>query len=152
VVLDNLYAYGPPHGHSLLETMAAHPTSKKSATRAAMTDTLLRAHRAGQVDVAIGRASDYFGPGATNTALGEIGAVRGAINAVAGLVVLRVHGPWALMPAELWSALAGLVLASIVVGSLRSKARPVGPERRRWASVASAGFAALVLLAAVWSG
>jgi nucleoside-diphosphate-sugar epimerase len=71
VVLDNLYAYGPPHGHSLVETMAAHPTSKKSAIRAAMTGTLLDAHRQGQVDVAIGRASDYFGPGATNTALGE---------------------------------------------------------------------------------
>jgi nucleoside-diphosphate-sugar epimerase len=71
VVLDNLYSYGPPHGNSLVETMAAHPTSKKSATRAAMTDTLLRAHQAGQVDVAIGRASDYYGPGATNTALGE---------------------------------------------------------------------------------
>ena len=70
VVLDNLYAYGPPRGHSLVESMAAHPTSKKSATRAAMTATLLRAHHAGQVDVAIGRASDYYGPGATNTALG----------------------------------------------------------------------------------
>jgi nucleoside-diphosphate-sugar epimerase len=71
VVLDNLYAYGAPHGRSLVETMAAHPTSKKSAARAAMTDTLLRAHQQGQVDVAIGRASDFFGPGATNTALGE---------------------------------------------------------------------------------
>jgi nucleoside-diphosphate-sugar epimerase len=71
VVLDNLYAYGPPRGHSLVETMAANPTSRKSATRAAMTDALLRAHQQGQVEVAIGRASDYYGPGATNTALGE---------------------------------------------------------------------------------
>jgi nucleoside-diphosphate-sugar epimerase len=36
-----------------------------------MTNALLRAHQEGQVEVAIGRASDYFGPGATNTALGE---------------------------------------------------------------------------------
>ena len=36
-----------------------------------MTDTLLQAHAAGQVEVVIGRASDYFGPGATQTALGE---------------------------------------------------------------------------------
>ena len=36
-----------------------------------MTDELLDAHRAGQVEVAIGRASDYFGPGATQSALGE---------------------------------------------------------------------------------
>lgn len=71
VVLDNLYAYGPPHGHPLTETMSANPTSKKSSTRAAMTEELLRAHAAGQVQVAIGRASDYFGPGATSSALGE---------------------------------------------------------------------------------
>jgi len=71
VVLDNLYAYGPPNGHPLVETMSANPTSKKSATRAAMTEELLRAHARGQVQVAIGRASDYFGPGALNSALGE---------------------------------------------------------------------------------
>lgn len=71
VVLDNLYAYGPPSGRSLVETMAANPTSRKSATRAAMTEELLAAHAAGQVQVAIGRASDYFGPGALHTALGE---------------------------------------------------------------------------------
>jgi nucleoside-diphosphate-sugar epimerase len=71
VVLDNLYAYGPPRGRGLVETMASDPTSAKSATRAAMTDELLNAHKAGQVEVAIGRASDYFGPGATRSALGE---------------------------------------------------------------------------------
>jgi nucleoside-diphosphate-sugar epimerase len=71
VVLDNLYAYGPPGGQHLVETMAANPTSAKSATRAAMTEELLAAHAAGQVEVVIGRASDYFGPGATRSALGE---------------------------------------------------------------------------------
>ncbi|NUR09531.1 MAG: NAD(P)H-binding protein [Nocardioidaceae bacterium] len=70
VVLDNLYAYGPVAG-PLVETLAAHPTSAKAATRAAMTEELLDAHRAGRVQVAIGRASDYFGPGATRSALGE---------------------------------------------------------------------------------
>ena len=50
VVLDNLYAYGPPRGQRLVETMAANPTSAKSATRAAMTEELLAAHarRAGR--------------------------------------------------------------------------------------------------------
>jgi nucleoside-diphosphate-sugar epimerase len=71
VVLDNLYAYGPPNGHALVETMEPNPTSTKSATRAAMTEELLRAHAAGQVQVTIGRASDYFGPGAVHSALGE---------------------------------------------------------------------------------
>jgi CubicO group peptidase (beta-lactamase class C family) len=77
----------------------------------------------------------------------RIAAVRGAVNATAGLVMLRVHGPWALVPAELWAALAGLVLASVIVGSLRFKAQPAGPERHRWASIAALGFAVLVLLA-----
>lgn len=71
VVLDNLYAYGPPHGQDLVESMASNPTSKKAATRAAMTRELLDAHDAGQVEVTIGRASDYFGPGTLRSALGE---------------------------------------------------------------------------------
>ena len=71
VVLDNLYAYGPPQGRPLVETMAANPTSSKSGTRAAMTEELLAAHAAGEVEVVIGRASDYFGPGAMRSALGE---------------------------------------------------------------------------------
>jgi nucleoside-diphosphate-sugar epimerase len=71
VVLENLYAYGPPRGQRLIETMTANPTSGKAATRAAMTEVLLHAQQAGQVEVAIGRASDYFGPGATHSALGE---------------------------------------------------------------------------------
>ena len=71
MVLDNLYCYGPPHGLDLVETMPARPSSPKSATRAAMTAALLEAHQAGRIEVAIGRASDYFGPGATNSALGE---------------------------------------------------------------------------------
>jgi hypothetical protein len=81
----------------------------------------------------------------------RIAVVRGAVSAVAGLVMLRVHGPWALAPAEVWSALAGLVAACLVVGSLRYKAGPVGPERRRWASITSAGLAVMVLLALSWT-
>ena len=71
VVLDNLYAYGPVGGRDLVETMTAQPTSAKAATRAAMTTELLDAHRAGELPVVIGRASDYFGPGATQSALGD---------------------------------------------------------------------------------
>jgi len=70
VVLDNLYAYGPPGGRDLVETMQAQPTSTKAATRAAMTAELLDAHNAGRIEVTIGRASDYFGPGASQSALG----------------------------------------------------------------------------------
>ena len=70
---------------------------------------------------------------------------------IAGLVLLRAHGPWALLPAELWSALAGVVAASVIVGSLHSRTRPVGPKRRRWAAITSVGIAPLLLLAVVWT-
>ena len=81
----------------------------------------------------------------------RIAAVRGAVHAAAGLVLLRAHGPWALLPAELWSALAGLVAASVIVGFLHSKTRPVGPKRHRWAAITAVGFASLLLLAVVWT-
>ncbi len=71
VVLDNLYAYGPTGGRDLVETLQERPTSLKASTRAAMTRQLLQAHHAGHVEVAVGRASDYFGPGTTSSALGE---------------------------------------------------------------------------------
>ena len=71
VVLDNLYAYGPTDGRDLVESLRERPTSAKAATRAAMTAELLAAHEAGHVEVTIGRASDYFGPGTTMSALGE---------------------------------------------------------------------------------
>ena len=87
VVLDNLYAYGPVGGRDLVESLPANPTSAKAATRAAMTADLLSAHRAGRVAVAIGRASDFFGPGITRSALGETvfgTAVNGRIAQVMG--------------------------------------------------------------------
>ena len=87
VVLDNLYAYGPAGGRDLTESLPANPASAKAATRAAMTADLLTAHRAGRVAVAIGRASDFFGPGITRSALGETvfgTAVNGRIAQVMG--------------------------------------------------------------------
>ena len=59
-----------PRRPDLVETMPAQPTSSKAATRAAMTAELLEAHAAGSRWRAIGRASDYFGPGTTQSALG----------------------------------------------------------------------------------
>ena len=72
VVLENLYGYGPVGGRELVETLPMAATSAKGRTRAAMTAELLEAYAAGSVSVAIGRASDYFGPGATHSALGEL--------------------------------------------------------------------------------
>ena len=72
VVLENLYGYGPVDGRELDESLPLAATSAKGRTRVAMTQALLDAHRAGTVEVTIGRASDYFGPGATHSALGEL--------------------------------------------------------------------------------
>ena len=60
-----------------------HPlaaTSVKGTTRAGITRELLAAAEAGRVRIAIGRASDLFGAGATETALGS----RVFANALAG--------------------------------------------------------------------
>ncbi len=72
VSLENVYMYGRPGGHSLTEThdYAAHTT--KGRVRAEMAEELLAAHNAGRVEVAVGRASDYFGPrGGAQSNLGD---------------------------------------------------------------------------------
>jgi nucleoside-diphosphate-sugar epimerase len=62
VSMENVYMYGRPNGQPLTETSpyAAHTT--KGTLRGQMSLDLLAAHKAGRVQVAIGRASDYFGP------------------------------------------------------------------------------------------
>ena len=70
VVLENLYMYGPNSG-PLRETTPLSPTSAKSRTRATMSVQLLDAHHRGEIRVAIGRASDFVGPGVLDSALGE---------------------------------------------------------------------------------
>ncbi len=71
VVLENLYSYGPTGGQTLTEDLPADATSAKARTRIEMTHELLDAHRRGDLDVTIGRASDFFGPRVTQSALGE---------------------------------------------------------------------------------
>jgi nucleoside-diphosphate-sugar epimerase len=80
VTLENVYAYGPTEGRAMTEDAPLAATTVKGRTRAAMTEELLGAARAGRARVAIGRASDFFGPGVTETTLGE----RVFANAVAG--------------------------------------------------------------------
>jgi nucleoside-diphosphate-sugar epimerase len=70
VMADNLYLYGPVEG-SMLEDTPPHPVGKKGQLRAQLAEQLLATHRAGRVRVAIGRSSDYFGPGGLNSTLGE---------------------------------------------------------------------------------
>jgi nucleoside-diphosphate-sugar epimerase len=70
VMADNLYVYGPVEG-LMREDTPPHPVGKKGRLRAQLAEELLASHRAGRVRVAIGRSSDYFGPGGVNSTLGE---------------------------------------------------------------------------------
>jgi nucleoside-diphosphate-sugar epimerase len=81
VSLENLYGYGPTGGMPMTEDLPLAATSVKGRTRATMTAELLAAAEAGQVRIAIGRASDFFGAGVTQgSTLGE----RVFGNALAG--------------------------------------------------------------------
>jgi nucleoside-diphosphate-sugar epimerase len=81
VSLENLYGYGPAAGRPMTEDLPLAATGVKGRARAAMTAELLAAADAGRVRIAIGRASDFFGPGVTaGSVLGE----RVFGNALAG--------------------------------------------------------------------
>ena len=72
VSMENVYMYGRPAGRPLTETRAYAAHTKKGRLRGAMARDLLAAHQAGRVEVAIGRASDYFGPrGGAQSNLGD---------------------------------------------------------------------------------
>lgn len=70
VSLENLYGYGQVRG-PMTEDLPLRATTKKGKLRADLAQQLLEAHRAGDVEVAIGRASDFYGPGVTGSFLGE---------------------------------------------------------------------------------
>jgi nucleoside-diphosphate-sugar epimerase len=72
VSMENVYLYGRPDGRPLTENRAENAHTKKGQLRGHMAAQLLAAHEAGRVEVAIGRASDYFGPnGGAQSNLGD---------------------------------------------------------------------------------
>ncbi len=72
VFADNLYMYGPQRdGRALTEITPALATDTKGRVRATMAADLLARSDRGELLVAIGRASDYYGPHGTTSALGE---------------------------------------------------------------------------------
>ncbi len=72
VSLENLYGYGPADGRPMTEDLPLAAAGVKGRVRAAMTAELLAAANVGRVRIAIGRASDFFGPGVTaGSTLGE---------------------------------------------------------------------------------
>jgi nucleoside-diphosphate-sugar epimerase len=87
IAMENLYMYGPTEGRPITEDLPHAPNTRKGAVRAMMSKELMEAHRSGRVRLAIGRASDYFGPRVLTSAAGEqvFGrAVQGKSAQVAG--------------------------------------------------------------------
>lgn len=81
VFADNLFAYGPVNAPMTEDTPSA-ASNPKGLVRAAMARSLLAAHETGELRVAIGRASDYYGPRGVGTTVGENvfgAAVRGKV-------------------------------------------------------------------------
>lgn len=64
VIGDNLYMYGP-HAGPLTEDLPYAARTRKGRVRAQMATDALQAHQSGKLRVAIGRASNFYGPGAT---------------------------------------------------------------------------------------
>ena len=133
VVLENVYMLGRTGGRPMNEDTPMNPCSRKGEIRAREAARLFEAHRRGEVRVTAGRASDYYGPGATTTHIGDqfwrpvIAGGRGQVlvnpdaihtyhyvpDVAAGLVMLGTAGddaygkPWMLpcTPAESMRAL-----------------------------------------------
>jgi nucleoside-diphosphate-sugar epimerase len=148
---DNLYSYGPVDG-PLHEGLAPAATGRKGRVRARIAADLLAAHGAGRVRVAIGRASDFYGPWATESSLlgsrvipaafaGRPAQVLGALDTphtftfirdyARGLATLGAHAEafgqvWHVpsAPAPTQRELLALVWAEADVGAPRVKAAP----------------------------
>jgi nucleoside-diphosphate-sugar epimerase len=87
IAMENLYMYGPTDGRPITEDLPYVANTRKGMVRARMSQELMQAHTSGKVRVAIGRASDFFGPRVLASAAGEqvFGrAVEGKSAQVAG--------------------------------------------------------------------
>jgi nucleoside-diphosphate-sugar epimerase len=71
VMMDNLYALGPDTTMPMREDTPMRAAGRKGAVRRTMATELLAAHDAGRLRATIVRASDFFGPGVRDAALGE---------------------------------------------------------------------------------
>ena len=67
---DNLYAYGPVDG-PLTEDLPYQAKGPNGLVRAQIAETLLGAHATGRIRATIGRASDFFGPHAHQSTVGD---------------------------------------------------------------------------------
>lgn len=71
VYCDNLYMYGRVDG-PIREATPLRAEGPKGRLRVRLAETLLAAHGEGRVEATIGRGSDFYGPGATNTVTGML--------------------------------------------------------------------------------
>jgi len=71
VSLENLYGLGLVDG-PMTEATPLRPNSTKGATRAAMAEELRALSESGELEIATGRAADYYGPGVVNSAMGAM--------------------------------------------------------------------------------
>lgn len=67
---DNLYAYGPVDG-PLTEDLPYQASGPNGRTRARIAKDLMTAHEQGRIRATIGRGSDFFGPYAYQSTVGD---------------------------------------------------------------------------------
>ncbi|MFA9429561.1 NAD-dependent epimerase/dehydratase family protein [Egicoccus sp. AB-alg2] len=91
VLVDNLYAYGSP-GTPITEATPEAATSVKGRLRRDAGRRLLAAHEAGRVPVTIGRFSDYYGPGGTNSLVYQV-QIRPALAGKAARAYIDADQP-----------------------------------------------------------
>jgi len=82
IVAENLYMYGNTHGRPMTEDLPYAAHSKKGKLRAQLSREVMDAHASGRVRVAIGRASNFFGPedGAISPVIFEAALAGKSIN------------------------------------------------------------------------
>lgn len=72
IYADNLYMYGDTDGKAMTESSLNLATGKKGMVRMKMSHDMIRTHKRGDIQVAIARASDFYGPNVINSVLGEV--------------------------------------------------------------------------------
>lgn len=71
IVTDTVYPYGETQGTPITEDTPHAAVSRKGRMRAAVAETYFQAHRESRIQVALGRAADFYGPRVLNSSLGS---------------------------------------------------------------------------------
>lgn len=91
IIGENLYMYGEVSDRPITEDCPNAAMTRKGRVRAEMAKSALDAHRRGRVRIAIGRGSDFFGPGVLLSAMGErtiLPALQGKTASLVGNIDL----------------------------------------------------------------